>query len=149
MKVRTFRNKLALNTSISIGCFVFIFILSAILSLVSYKGGRDTLYVRYQAQMTSILDLAESYVDNEDLSNCVKTNVPSEKYNETQHAFDTFVTYYSDLHYLYILRVTDEGDDVPIRAVISANTFEEIENEPDEVLTLGDGEAIHVLFGLC
>ena len=104
------RQRITLNISITIGCFVFILVLCSILSIVSYNISSATLYNRYRAQMKSIVDVAESYIDDDDMSECAETYQESPKYQETQAYFDQFVTYYTDLHYLYILKVTDESD---------------------------------------
>ena len=134
------RQRITLNISITIGCFIFIFALCAILSGVSYNISSNTLYTRYKAQMKSIVDVAESYIDHDDMSECAETYVESAKYQETQAYFDQFVTHYADLHYLYVLKVTPEDDPVPIRAVCSASTEQEKAEDPDSCLHLGDGE---------
>ena len=43
-----------------------------------------------------------------------------------------------DIHYLYILKPVD--DPALIRSVLSANSTYEKENEPENVLSIGDGE---------
>ena len=131
------RKRLSVNFSVVVGSFVFILVLCGILSVVSYSISRNTLYTRYRAQMESIVTTAQSYVDDDDMEQCSTTYVATEKYNETKKFFDNFVTHYSDLHYLYILKTTDETDPAGIRAICSASP----EDEPiEEQLFLGDGD---------
>ena len=135
------RKHLKLGASISIGCSLFIGILTAVLSLISYNTSRNVLYSRYQAQMESIVSIAEAHVDIDDMCQCVETLTKSAKYQETQDFFDKFVDNYSDLHYLYILSVRPEGSDDAVFAVCSASTTYEKTYEPEGVLDLGDSEA--------
>ena len=131
------RKHLSLSWSIFIGSFLFVITLCGILSAVSSTISRRVLYTRYQNQMTSIVNTAESYIDNDDLSECAKEPyTASEKYNETLEFFNKFVSYYSDLHFLYVLQPTSEGSKVV--SILSASTYEEIEEDPDGVLHLGD-----------
>ena len=102
--VKKQRRHLSLNISISIGCSLFIILLCSILAFVSYSVSNNVLYARYQAQMTSIIDLAQSFVDDVDMAECTHTFVRTSKFDETKAAFDNFVNNYSDLHFLYILR---------------------------------------------
>ena len=129
------KKHLPLAASVIIGCSLFIVTLSVISSFVSYNVSKNTLYQRYQAQMSSIIDTIEGYVDHDDMYQCVQTNVESEKYKETQKVFDSFAEKYSDLHYIYILRPVDDARGV--LSVISGNTAEEYKT--DEAVHLGDG----------
>ena len=129
------KKHLPLAASVIIGCSLFIVTLSVISSFVSYNVSKNTLYQRYQAQMSSIIDTIEGHVDHDDMYQCVQTNVESEKYKETQKVFDSFAEKYSDLHYIYILRPVDDARGV--LSVISGNTAEEYKT--DEAVHLGDG----------
>ena len=132
------RKHFSLNITISIGCSIFILILCSILALVSYNVSTNVLYSRYQAQMTSIVDLAQSSVDDADMAECAATFVKSAKFEETKAYFDNFVNNYSDLHYLYILKPMPEGEEINIRTICSAATDEE--KEAGEDYDLGYGE---------
>ena len=136
--VKKKRKHLSLAVSITIGSTFFVLLLTTILSIVSYNVSKNVLYSRYQAQMTSIVDLAESFVDHDDMAACARAGAGSEttRYYETQAAFDKFAENYSDLHYLYILVPVDDARGAI--AICSANTQEEYA-EGIEV-KLGDGE---------
>ena len=130
------RKHLPLAVSVIIGCVAFIATLSTISYSVSYNVSKNTLYERYQSQMTSIVDTIESYVDHDDMYNCVQTQERSEKYYETQKVFDSFAAYYSDIHYIYILQPVDDPRGAV--SVIAGNT--EDEYEAGEEIYLGMGE---------
>ena len=132
------RKYLPLSASITIGCSLFMVALTGTVAAVSFNVSRSVLYERYQEQMTSIVNIAEAYVDKNDMYECTRTLVESEKYVETQKFFDKFVTNYTDLHYLYILSVLPPDDPCGVMAVCSASTDWEKENEPEGVLHLGD-----------
>ncbi|MBE7004784.1 MAG: GGDEF domain-containing protein [Ruminococcaceae bacterium] len=134
------KNTRSLSRSITTACALFIGLLCVLLAMALVRLFKTAMYGRYQEQMHSILDYAQSFVDNEDMSQCAETYVETERYRETQNAFDRIVDYYKDLHYLYILKVTEPGDPVKIRSVCSASTAYEKIYEPDEVLHLGDGD---------
>ena len=55
--------------------------------------------------------------------------------------FDNLIDYYDDVHYLYIMKVGDVNEEVPIHELCAANSTYEKTFEPDMVLHLGDGEA--------
>jgi len=130
-----------LNRSITIACAIIFLLLSTILSVATYRLFSNAMYRRYQEQMTSIMDYAQTFIDNEDMAVCAKTYVETDKYRETQAAFDNFVDHYSDLHYLYIMKATESGDSLNIRSVCSASTAYEKANTPETILHLGDGAA--------
>ena len=130
------RKHFSIAVSVVIGCVLFIVSLSVVSAFVSYRVSKNTLYARYQAQMTSIIDTVDANVDHDDMYNCVKTQTKSEKYNEAQKVFDNFAEDYSDLHYIYILELVD--DPRGAISIISGNTKEEY--EAGEGVFLGDGE---------
>ncbi len=126
---------LPLAVGVIIGCILFVVTLSGLSSYFSYNLSKRTLYSRYQAQMTSIVDLIDGYIDHDDMYECVQSNTESEKYKETQKIFDTFAERYTDLHYIYICRPVDDARGV--LSVVSGNTPDEY--EADEDVHLGDG----------
>ena len=131
-------NKRPLGISITAVFGIFIVILTIALSLSAYMVMTASMYDRYNHQMDSILSYIQSYIDDDDMAECAKTFTESEKYKETREVFDRFIDNYSDIHYLYILRPVD--DPALIRSVLSANSTYEKENEPENVLSIGDGE---------
>ena len=113
-------NKRPLGISITFVFAVFMIILTIILSLSAYLVMTASMYDRYNHQMESILSYIQSYIDDDDMSECAKTFTESEKYQETREVFDRFIDNYADIHYLYILKPVDDA--AKIRSVLSANS---------------------------
>ncbi len=130
-----------INKNITITVILNIVLVVLVMSFVTYRIYTKSFYERYKAQMESIVTYVQQYIDDDDMSWCAETFIESEKYKETREIFDNFVDHYSDLHYLYIGRVMDPGDPVGMRSVLAGNSTYEKENEPENVLHLGDGEA--------
>ncbi|MBO4846238.1 MAG: GGDEF domain-containing protein [Lachnospiraceae bacterium] len=135
------QKKHSLNISIIKVCTIFITLLTITLSIATYKIYSDTIIKKYQSQMESIVSYIESSIDTDDMSRCAETYTESKKYKEARILFDRFVDNYSDIHYLYILKPVFPEDPVKVRSILSANSTYEKENEPENVLYLGDGDA--------
>ncbi|MBR0408415.1 MAG: diguanylate cyclase [Clostridia bacterium] len=145
--------KYPLNRSIIYASALFILLLGIVISAATFIVFRTSIYARYEKQMESILNYVEAHIDHDDMSECAKTFVKTEKYEEFQAFLDSFIdTYadnafindpesdlkYKDVHYIYIMKVADVGDPYEIYEVCTANSTYEKENDPDSVLTLGD-----------
>ncbi len=135
MKVRP------LSRSITFATVIFVILLTAVLSFGTYQIFSRTMYNRYQKQMASIVTYVQSYIDDDDLSECAETLVESEKYKKLQALLDRIVDNYEDLHYVYVMKVQEPGSEIPVLEVVTGNSTYEKENDPDMVLHLGDGEA--------
>ncbi|MCR5000305.1 MAG: GGDEF domain-containing protein [Lachnospiraceae bacterium] len=132
-----------INRNITITVTAIVLVMILITSFVTYRTYTRSFYERYRTQMESIVTYAQQYIDDDDMSKCADTYTESAKYKETQARFDNFVDHYSDLHFLYIIKITDPGDPVGVRSILAANSTYEKENEeiePKNVLHLGDGE---------
>ena len=70
--------------SITIGCILFIIILCIVMGVTSWLNYRRTLYQRYEAYITDILEYVDRHIDDDDLAECVKTLQRSEKYDELE-----------------------------------------------------------------
>ena len=132
--------KRPLNRSVSIVCAVYIGLLCIILSLATYELYTKAMYERYEKQLASILNYVEAHIDKDDMAECARTYVESEKYKEFQAFFDEFYDYYEDVHYLYIMQVNDPDAPYEIVEICAANSSYEKEFEPDLVMHLGDAE---------
>ena len=129
-----------IKKNITVTLIASVIIMTFIISFVTYRIYTKSFYERYRAQMESIVTYVQQYIDDDDMSRCADTYVESEKYKETQARFDDFVDNYSDLHYLYMVKVLDPGDPVGVRSIMAANSTYEKEHEPENVLHLGDGD---------
>lgn len=133
--------KRPLNRSVTIVCVAFIGLLCVILSVATYRIYTTTMYDRFQKQMSSILDYVECHIDNDDMAECARTFVESEKYQQFQAFFDELIDHYGDVHYLYLMKVAEPDDPVGLYEICAANTTYEKKYEPENVLHLGDGDA--------
>ena len=142
-----------LNRSIILAGALFIIVLGVVISAATILVFRTNIYRRYENQMESILNYVEAHIDHDDMAKCAETFEKSEKYEEFQAFLDKFIdTYasndfrndpekdkkYNDVHYIYIMKVADEGDPYEIYEVCTANSTYEKEHSPEYVLTLGD-----------
>ena len=131
-----------LSRSITAVCAVFIGLLCIAASLEAYtlySFYTSSMLDRYEKQLDSVLDYVEAHIDHDDMAQCAETLVESEKYKEFQAFFDDLIDNYGDVHYLYIMGIDPNPDEpTPIYEVCAANSTYEKENEPENVLHLGD-----------
>ncbi len=134
------KTKHPLGRTIAIMCAMFIAVLVAVLSGVSYVLYTRSMYRMYQDQMTGIVNYLESTIDHDDMAECARTWTESERYKESRELFDNFIDTYTNIHYLYIVKPLEAGDPVKVRSILSANSTYEKQYEPENVLYIGDGE---------
>ena len=127
--------KKPLKRSILTAIIIFIAALCIVLSVNQYLSYRDTLYREYQEYIENILHYTASGIDHEDLKECIRTGVESEKY----HALQGFLNQIREnisLHFLYIvIPVSIEPTDNIIN-VIAATTAYEREHGADGRISL-------------
>ncbi|MBR4718925.1 MAG: diguanylate cyclase [Lachnospiraceae bacterium] len=129
-----------INRNVTITVVLNVILMILVISFVTYRIYTKSFYERYRIQMESIVTYVQQYIDDDDMSECADTYVESAKYKETRQFFDDFVDHYTDLHYLYIVKVLDPEDPVKLRSVLAANSTYEKEHEPENVIHLGDGD---------
>ena len=129
-----------MSKNILIASIAFLVFLSIVLSYISYRFFTTAMYDRYQKQLTAIIDYIEPHIDNDDMAECARTYVESEKYQEFQAFFDDVIDHYSDVHYLYLMQVLGPENKAPIVEICAANSTYEKEYDPDMVMHLGDAE---------
>ena len=132
--------KRPLNRSVIIVCAVFVGLLCVAVSVSTTIVFTNTLYDRYQKQLSSIVSYVETRIDHDDMAKCAETFEESETYKEFQAFVDDFIDHYEDLHYLYIITASDPDDPVGIYPICSANSTYEKEHEPENVIHIGEGE---------
>lgn len=131
--------KRPLNRSIVIVFSIFIGLLCIISSVLFYLVYTRNMYKRYERQLDSVVTYVEAHIDHDDMANCAKTYVESEKYKEFQTFFDELIDNYPDMHYLYIMQVLQPGEELDGCAIVeicAANSKEEIGTDME--LHLGD-----------
>lgn len=124
-----------LRRSILIGTVLFILLLCAVLSVAHYQGYRRTLYSLYEARIADILRYIEADIDTDDLAECIRTGVESEKYHALQRLLDSFKER-TDIHYIYIIEPLNTEATDNIRNVAAGATQYEYEHEADELVYL-------------
>lgn len=139
--------------SITNGCILFIVILCMILGFTSYYNYRRSLYQRYEAFITNILNYVNRHIDKDDLANCVKTLERSEKYDELEKFMDGIKEDF-DIHYLYILTPLHQNGENKVMCVVSAEDYYNRYIDTGDNLYLGwisddeyEPETIEELFG--
>lgn len=130
-----------LRRSIFITCVLFFLALSILLSVVTYRLYTDSMYARYKQELTSVANFLETLIDNDDMAECARTYVASDKHREMQAFLDSFIDEYQDLHYVYLMQVLPPDEPIQIKVIITANSTWEKENAPEDVVHLGDGGA--------
>lgn len=120
-----------------VGCMTFLLVLSAALSVFSYSVFSSWFYRRYNSELAHVVLNVRDAVDVDDLQQCVRTGVPSQKFNELQQ----FLNYYVDdfeLAYLYI-SYPEDGNMVSVCS--ATNDAERAEGEGDwPLLYVMEGE---------
>ena len=134
------RNFHPIKRNITIMIILNMLLMIVLFSFVTYRIYTKSFYERYKTQMKSIVTYVQQHIDDDDMSKCADTFVESPKYKETREFFDNFIDNYSDLHYLYMVKVLEPGDPIKVRSILAANSTFEKENEPENLIYLGDGE---------
>lgn len=124
-----------LKRSILAAVLLFILVLCLILSVVQYFSYSRTLYGKYEEYIENILSYTASGIDVDDLAECIRTGVESEKYHELQSFLDGIRENVS-MHFLYIIIPLNTNETDNIQNVIAAATAYEYEFEADELVHL-------------
>lgn len=121
-----------LQVGILIACAIFCIGLAFSISTISIRKYQEKMIQKFENYMSDIFEFCMSYVDAEDLQNCIETGEVSEKYNQLQfvinHMKDTH-----DIEYLYIVKPTDNiGKDnmmYVMSAAVSLSNPDDDEND--------------------
>ncbi len=119
-----------LKLSILVGCCMFLAALCIILSYATYMAFSHSLYNVCQQRLDDIIGYVESHIDKDDLSECSRTGVESEKYKELMAFMDNICDNFG-IHYLYICMPVYENDHYGMKNVLSADTTYNRQYNPD------------------
>ena len=122
--------------SITIGCFLFICTLCIILGITSYFNYKNSLYQRYQIFIQNILIYVDGNIDDDDLAECVRTGVRSEKYDELEKFMDSVLEDF-DIHYLYAITPIHKNGEAKMMSVMSAERYHDRYIDTEGNLYLG------------
>ena len=121
--------KRPLKRSMFIGCSVFIALMCLVLSVLAYRTFTRSLYKSYNDRMIDIIEYVRSHIDDDDLAECVRTYVDSEKFKALGSFMDGIMEDF-DIHYLYIV-LPVSGDPPHMISIFSADTAYGRETDPD------------------
>ena len=137
---------------IIIGCISYILSLCIILGITSYVNYHKSLYQRYEAYITDILQYVDRHIDDDDLVSCVQTLERSEKFDQLEKFMDGIKEDF-DIHYLYILTPIHKNGEPKILSIISAENYYDRHIDTEGNLYLGwvsndeyDAETVEMLF---
>ena len=122
-----------LKRSLLRGIALFIAVLCVCLSGAQYFSMRHAMYNQYESRIGSILNLALSGIDADDLRECIRTGTKSEQFQKTQSILDS-IKEQTGVHYLYIIVPLNSAPTDNIMNVMAAVTPYEYENEPEEAI---------------
>ena len=131
------KHRRPLNRSITIGCVIFLLLLSVILSITNLTLHRNFVYQDYQTYITDILNYTKSNIDGDDLEECIKTETESEKYKKTLLFMDGLINNYHDIHYFYAILPLNTNETGNVMSVLSAERYEDRYENTEGNLYLG------------
>ena len=117
------RHKRPLNRSITIGCIIFLVLLSGLLSVANLTLHRNYVYNDYRNYIADILNYTLSHIDASDLKTCIDTGVESEKYSQTLLFMDDIMNHYHDVHYFYAILPLNTDETGNVMSVLSAERY--------------------------
>ncbi|MBO4383953.1 MAG: diguanylate cyclase [Clostridia bacterium] len=130
-------NRKPLNKSILLGSVIFIIVLCIVLSLVvSFTFGKMR-HKHYERFIKNVLEYAAAGIDADDLEECIRTGVESEKYRELQTFLDG-IKESMELDFIYIIVPLNDEPADNVMNVIAGATAYEYEHEADETVKLGE-----------
>lgn len=126
-----------LSTKIIICCVVFTTILSVIIAWLGYNTYKRSLLERYQVYTDSIIRVAVSDIDADDMRACIESRQKSAGYERTQKALN-IVKENSEMEFVYVVYFPDMEDPQQMAYALNAYTKKELREEAETIKTLGD-----------
>ena len=127
-----------LKRSLLGGIAIFVAALCICLIGAQYFTVRNSLYRQFEGRIGNILNYAQAGIDPDDLAECIRTGMKSERFMETQKHLD-MIKEQTGVHYLYVIIPLNTEETDNIRNVMAAVTAYEYENEPDvAIVTLNE-----------
>lgn len=87
--------------------------------------------------MDSVVKIAASYIDSDDLLACIDTLQKSERFEQTQLDLNTLKER-SEMEYIYMVYFPDGNDPHHMAYILNAYTEKEFREEPETIHYLGD-----------
>jgi sigma-B regulation protein RsbU (phosphoserine phosphatase) len=125
-----------LERKLTLILLAFAAVISAAIWGIGYKTYMDSTFARYRSVAESVLNLALSLIDADDMRRCLETGVKSEVYERTQASLDR-IKEKMGLSYLYFFKVTADGR--VLYFINAVNEREKMESASGgKINTLGD-----------
>lgn len=121
--------KKSIQRSLIFGSLACMLVLCLCLSVSAYFLFSSALYARHRDTLAHVLTHVENQTDADDLRECLKTGVPSEKYAQLQKFLNGFVDD-AELSYLYIVIPRPE-EGVMVNAISATSAAEFAAGETD------------------
>ena len=117
-------------------CGIFVLFLSVTLGLLGVCTYKKNVEERYEQYAETIIGIAGSYIDIEDMAQCIETGEKTENYERTQVQLNN-IKNHSDVEYLYVIQPLNSSKIDNAMYVWNAMTQDEQETYR-EINTLGD-----------
>lgn len=130
------KKKKKLSRKMTAICAIFVLVLSITLGLLGVYTYQKNVRKRYEQYAETIIRIAESYIDMEDMVQCIETGEKTENYERTQFQLNNIKSR-SDVEYLYVIQPLNTGETDNAMYVWNAVTREEQETY-QEINSLGD-----------
>lgn len=120
------KTKKKLNRKMAVTCSVFALILSVALGVLGFYTYYKNIVEQYKQYISTIVNIAGSTIDVEDMKQCIESGIKSEQYEKTQLELDNIKSR-SQVEFIYVIRPlnTDAVDNAMY--VWNAVTQEEVE----------------------
>ena len=127
--------KRPIKRSLIAGCIVFAIVLCTMLVGISYSNYRTILFGQYEDSITDLLNYTASYIDTDDLKECIDTNTKSEKFNELQD-FLNMMKESVRVEFIYVVVPQNEKGTDSLKSIIAGISKEEAENDKERIVEL-------------
>lgn len=126
-----------LSTKIIVYCVVFTAILSMMMGWLGYRTYSDSLLERYQVYVDSLVKIAASEIDGDDIRTCIDTLQESESLKELQTVLNPMKEK-TEMEFIYMVYFPDGNTPSQMSYVLNAFTEQEFLEEPETINSLGD-----------
>jgi sigma-B regulation protein RsbU (phosphoserine phosphatase) len=144
---------MSLSKKLALIICIFSLALSAAIGVVGYRTYLNSTLTRYEEFAVSVLNLARSYIDGDDMLSCFESGEKSPQYYQTQQSLNN-IKEQTGITFLYFFTLTEQRDKMIY--YMSAFTQDEVgvyhistlydEDElPDELSLLADIDDIHII----
>lgn len=133
---KSMRKRKRLSRKMTAICGIFVLILSVTLGLLGVYTYRVNVRERYEQYAETIIRITGSYIDIDDMEQCIRTGEKTENYVRTQAQLNNIKSR-SDVEYLYVIQPLHTGEIDNAMYVWNAVTQEEQEAY-QEISSLGN-----------